>query len=84
MRLGHSYAGTLDSDGHLWLVGRSKDVIRTGSENVHATEVESVLELHPCILRAAVVGIPHNRLGEQVSLMQHCKEYCMHNCWLDL
>lgn len=67
----HMYAGNVDSEGSLWLVGRLKDVIRTGSENVYASEVESVLESHPCILRAAVVGIPHQRLGEQVSFLQH-------------
>lgn len=62
------FTGALDSEGRLWLVGRLKDVIRSGGENVHASEVEAVLEMHPDVLRAAAVGIPHKRLGEQVSL----------------
>ncbi len=58
--------GYIDEEGSLRLVGRLKDVIRTGGENVHATEVEAALEKHPRVLRASVVGIPHARLGEQV------------------
>ena len=42
--------------------------VRSGGENVHASEVEKVLLRHPAVLSAAVVGLPHPRLGEQVML----------------
>lgn len=61
-------AGYLDGDGQLWLLGRGSDVIRTGSETVHASEVEACLQRHPDVLAAAVVGLPHARLGEQVGM----------------
>lgn len=60
------FAGFLDEAGQLWLNGRSRDTIRTGSETVHASEVERCLQLHPDVLVAAVVGLPHERLGQQV------------------
>lgn len=59
------FAGFLDEAGQLWLNGRSRDTIRTGSETVHASEVERCLQLHPEVLAAAVVGLPHDRLGQQ-------------------
>ena len=58
--------GYIDGSGFLWLLGRCKDVIRTGGENVHASEVESVLEAFPSVVQAAGGGIPNARLGEQV------------------
>lgn len=62
------HAGYVDAGGQLWLLGRSSDVIRTGSETVHASEVENSLQRHPDVLAAAVVGLPHARLGEQVGM----------------
>jgi acyl-CoA synthetase (AMP-forming)/AMP-acid ligase II len=59
-------AGWLDETQMLWLLGRLKDVIRSGGENVHATEVEAVLLEHPAVVAAAVVSIKHQRFGEQV------------------
>ncbi|GBF96919.1 hypothetical protein Rsub_08999 [Raphidocelis subcapitata] len=59
--------GALDAAGRLWLVGRAKDTVRSGGENVHAAEVEAALEQHPAIAAAAVVGLPHSRLGEMVA-----------------
>lgn len=61
--------GYLDERGQLWLLGRQKDVIRTGSENVHASEVEAVLTQHPGVRAAAVVGMPHTKLGECVGAL---------------
>lgn len=53
--------------GALWLLGRAKDMIKSGGENVHAWEVERVLVDHPAVAAAAVVGVPHWRLGEAVA-----------------
>lgn len=61
--------GWMDSERRLWLVGRLKDVIRSGSENVHAAEVERILLQHPAIEAVAVVGLPHRRWGEQVAAL---------------
>jgi acyl-CoA synthetase (AMP-forming)/AMP-acid ligase II len=59
--------GRLDEDGYLYVVGRAKDVIIRGGHNVHATDVEEVLHQHPGILDAAVVGVAHDVLGEDVA-----------------
>jgi acyl-CoA synthetase (AMP-forming)/AMP-acid ligase II len=56
----------LDEDGYLYIVGRQKDVIIRGGNNIHATDVESVLYEHPDVQEAAVAGIPHPVLGEDV------------------
>jgi acyl-CoA synthetase (AMP-forming)/AMP-acid ligase II len=57
----------LDEDGFLYIVGRQKDVIIRGGNNVHAGDVESVLYEHPAVLEAAVAGVPHDVLGEDVA-----------------
>jgi fatty-acyl-CoA synthase len=54
----------VDDEGFYWIVGRSKDVIITGGENVHPAELENVLADCPAILEAAVVGIPDPKWGE--------------------
>ncbi|MBU8537546.1 AMP-binding protein [Falsiroseomonas tokyonensis] len=59
--------GTQDAEGRLRLVGRIKDVIRVGGENVAPAEVEEVLSAHPAIALAQVVGVPDARLGEVVA-----------------
>ncbi len=56
----------LDEDGFLYVVGREKDVIIRGGNNVHATDVEAVLYEHPGVQEAAVAGIAHPVLGEDV------------------
>ncbi|KAK3259612.1 hypothetical protein CYMTET_31399, partial [Cymbomonas tetramitiformis] len=66
--------GWMDAAGQLWLCGRQKDVVRTGGENVHATEVEAALSSHPAVLAAAVVGLPHARFGEQVSALVQLRQ----------
>lgn len=55
-----------DEQGFLYLVGRLKDVVIRGGENVSAGEVESVLLAHPAIAECAVIGTAHPRLGEEV------------------
>jgi acyl-CoA synthetase (AMP-forming)/AMP-acid ligase II len=59
--------GRIDGDGWLWLTGRSKDVIVRGGENVAAAHVERALAEHPAVVDAAVVGLPHEDLGEEVA-----------------
>ncbi len=56
--------GNLDSEGYLWIRGRSRDVIISGGENIYPAEVEAVLEAHPAIAEAAVVGRPDETWGE--------------------
>jgi acyl-CoA synthetase (AMP-forming)/AMP-acid ligase II len=58
--------GKLDGDGYLYIVGRSKDVIIRGGNNVHATDVEHAIVQHPDVKEVAVVGTPHPVLGEDV------------------
>ena len=57
-------AGILRADGHLRFVGRYKDMIKVGGENVDPTEVESYLGTYPGVRQAAVVSYPDARLGE--------------------
>ncbi len=59
-------AGRLDDDGNLYVVDRLKDVIIRGGENIYAAEVEATLYEHPDITEAAIIGVPHDRLGEEV------------------
>ena len=58
--------GYLDEDGYLFLVDRKKDVILRGGYSVYPREVEDVLHEHPAVQEAAVVGVPHDALGEEV------------------
>ncbi len=58
--------GTMDPDGWLTIVGRLKELIIRGGENIASAEVERVLELHPGVRQAVVVGTPDERLGERV------------------
>ena len=65
--------GRLDAAGYLTLVDRSDDVIITGGFNVYPREVEVVLEAHPAVAEAAVVGIPHPKWGRGVAAWVVCK-----------
>jgi feruloyl-CoA synthase len=58
--------GKVDEDGYLYIMGRAKDVIIRGGLNIHATDVESALYEHPAVREAAVVGVDHPVLGEDV------------------
>jgi acyl-CoA synthetase (AMP-forming)/AMP-acid ligase II len=59
--------GHLDADGYLYIVGRKKEMIVRGGMNVYADDVEAALQAHPAVIEAAVVGIPHEVLGEDVA-----------------
>lgn len=56
--------GALDEAGHLHYLGRAKDMLKVGGENVAAIEIESYLALHPSVSIAAVVGVPDDRYVE--------------------
>jgi long-chain acyl-CoA synthetase len=66
--------GYLDEDGYLYLVDRAKDMIIRGGENVYSVEVEHVLYDHPDVVDAAVVGVPHKTLGEEVKAVVQVRE----------
>ncbi len=58
---------TVDDEGLRIMVDRYKDIVKTGGENVSSMRVEAVLMSHPAVLRAAVIGLPHERWGEAVT-----------------
>ena len=58
--------GRVDQDGYLYIVDRTKDLIIRGGFNVYPREIEEVLYEHPAVAEAAVIGIPHESLGEEV------------------
>jgi long-chain acyl-CoA synthetase len=58
--------GTLDADGFLTLVDRSKDLIISGGSNIYPREIEEVLLRHPDVHEVSVVGRPHPEWGEEV------------------
>jgi amino acid adenylation domain-containing protein len=59
--------GYIDQDGYLFIVGRIKDIIKRGGQQVAPAEVEEALLHHPDVIEAAVFSIPHERLGEDVA-----------------
>jgi long-chain acyl-CoA synthetase len=56
----------VDEDGYFYIVDRKKDLIIRGGYNVYPRDVEEVLYEHPAVFEAAVVGMPHDSLGEEV------------------
>ena len=80
--------GYLDEEGFLFIVDRVKDMIISGGENVYSAEVENAIYQHEAVNQCAVIGIPHEKWGEQVhavvvlregqsldeeSMISHCK-----------
>jgi long-chain acyl-CoA synthetase len=80
---------TVDEDGYFFIVDRKKDMIIRGGYNVYPREIEEVIYEHPAVREAAVIGIPHDELGEEVGaavalkdgsdcaedeIRAHCKE----------
>lgn len=59
--------GHLDADGYLFLDGRSKDIVIRGGENIACVHVEQELLSHPAVVEAAVFGVPHEDLGEELA-----------------
>lgn len=66
--------GYLDDEGFLFIVDRVKDMIISGGENVYSAEVESALYQHDAVNQCAVIGIPHEKWGEQVHAVVLLKE----------
>jgi long-chain acyl-CoA synthetase len=56
----------VDEDGYFFIVDRKKDMIIRGGYNVYPREIEEVLYEHPAVREAAVLGVPHDQLGEEV------------------
>jgi len=63
----------LDADGFVYISGRIKDMIIRGGNNIYATDVEAVILEHPGVQEAAVIGVPHRVLGEDVGAFVVCK-----------
>jgi acyl-CoA synthetase (AMP-forming)/AMP-acid ligase II len=59
--------GYRDEEGVLWFTDRTKDMIKSGGENVSSVEVELALLAHKSILECAVIGLPDERWGEAVT-----------------
>jgi long-chain acyl-CoA synthetase len=77
MRGGWFHTGdvaTVDEDGYFFIVDRKKDLIIRGGYNVYPREVEEVFYEHPAVREAAVVGVPHAELGEEVGAAVALKE----------
>ena len=69
LRGGWLHTGDLarrDEDGYIYIVDRKKEMIIRGGYNVYPREVEEILYGHPAVLECAVIGIPHQDLGEEV------------------
>jgi fatty-acyl-CoA synthase len=84
---------TMDEAGYVRIVGRSKDMIIRGGENVYPREIEEFLYTHPGVADVQVVGIPDERYGEEIvafvrleagaqldedTLREHCRERIAH------
>jgi long-chain acyl-CoA synthetase len=59
--------GRIDPDGYFFIVGRKKELIIRGGYNVYPREIEEVMHEHPAVAEAAVIGVPHPALGEEVA-----------------
>ncbi len=65
-----------DPDGFIYLVDRKKDVIITGGENLYPVQIENHIRAHATVKDVAVIGLPHERLGEIAAAIIECKEGC--------
>jgi long-chain acyl-CoA synthetase len=65
--------GRMDEEGFLYVEDRKKDMVLRAGENVYCAEVEAAIYQHPAIYEAAVFGVPHERLGEEVAVAIYLK-----------
>jgi long-chain acyl-CoA synthetase len=63
----------MDDEGFLYIVDRAKDMLIRGGENIYCVEVENALYDHPAVMDAAVIGKPHQSLGEEPLAVVHLK-----------
>jgi long-chain acyl-CoA synthetase len=63
--------GRVDDEGFVYVEDRAKDMVLRGGENVYCAEVEAAIYEHPAVYEAAVFGVPHERLGEEVAAAVH-------------
>ena len=56
----------LDEDGYLYIVDRKKDLILRGGFNIYPRDLEELISRHPAVAEVAVVGVPSERMGEEV------------------
>jgi fatty-acyl-CoA synthase len=66
--------GVMDEDGYVSIVGRSKDMIIRGGENVYPREIEEFLYGHPAIADVQVIGVPDERYGEEICAWVRLRE----------
>ena len=57
---------TIDDDGYFYVIDRKKELVIRGGYNVYPREIEEVFYEHPAVREAAVIGVPHDSLGEEV------------------
>src|SRR5579875_749499 len=65
--------GRMDEEGYVYVEDRAKDMVLRGGENIYCAEVEAVVYEHPAVYEAAVFGVPHERLGEEVAVAVYPK-----------
>jgi acyl-CoA synthetase (AMP-forming)/AMP-acid ligase II len=61
--------GRIAPDGYLYVIGRMKDIVIRGGENINCGEVEACLGNHPGVIEVAAFGIPHPTLGEELAVV---------------
>ena len=66
--------GRIEEDGFVYVVDRAKDMVLRGGENIYCAEVEAAIYEHPAVYEAAVYGVPHERLGEELAAHIMVKE----------
>ncbi len=66
--------GRVDEEGFVYVMDRIKDMLIRGGENIYCVEIEAALFTHDAVLEAAVVGLPHRVLGEEVGAVVQIKE----------
>ncbi len=59
--------GRIDAEGFVYVSDRAKDMVLRGGENIFSAEVEAAIYEHPAVYEAAVYGVPHERLGEELA-----------------
>jgi long-chain acyl-CoA synthetase len=65
--------GRIDEEGFVYIEDRAKDMVLRGGENVYCAEVEAAIYEHPAVYEAAVFGVPHDRLGEEVAAVVYVR-----------